>query len=779
MLRHVTFGGIIVLCAFLCSVLTGSAAAVGDATSGGDACPNEASPGFRASLPDCRAYEQVTPVFKDGVSLGGRAVAENGSGVIAHVLGGFAGIEGSTELAGATYQLSRSSTGWAVTAISPPSALFPAQMWLVASPELSSTLWIAHTPAESIAAENLYIRDESGTMEKIGPLLPPSFAIGPSSGEFTAFLYGPEVQYRGASADLSHVLFALEKPQEYGYSWPGDATTGDESLYEYVGRGQVRPELVGVDNEGHLISTCSTYLGSFRSGDVYNALSADGSVVFFTAEDAGGCGAVKGPVVNELYARVDQIETVPISEPTTGAGGTCIACNDSEPKPAQFAGASQNGSKVFFLTEQELLPGASKTGDSLYEYDFDAPHGFQVSLASPGASEPDVQGVARVSEDGSHVYFVAQGVLTTEPDRSLPAGHQQALAGGDNLYVYQRDVAYPAGHVSFIATLCSGTETSGSDTDEQCQSPESDEGDWSATDARKVQATPDGRFLVFRSAGDLTPGDTSDMPQVFEYDAQTGELVWVSRPRAGYTAPEGLGAAESSAEFPGQAYSTEISPSAAARSLEVSSDGSIVVFNSMGALTSEAEQAAAAKARSAYEYESSVASGGTISNGNVYYISGEGNTTPLNTGVEGLDASGQDIFFQTAAPLVPQDTDTQNDIYDARENGGFLAPDPPAECIAEACTGPALAPSLIPSGATSAAPDQPPGTGAKTPVPTPKVPTQSVLTRRQRLARALRACIREPRHKRAACETAALKRYGVHTTKIKPTKIPSRAFNRR
>jgi hypothetical protein len=42
-----------------------SAFAAGDANE--DACRNEASSGFRASVPDCRAYELVSSPFKEGV----------------------------------------------------------------------------------------------------------------------------------------------------------------------------------------------------------------------------------------------------------------------------------------------------------------------------------------------------------------------------------------------------------------------------------------------------------------------------------------------------------------------------------------------------------------------------------------------------------------------------------------------------------------------------------------------------------------------------------------
>jgi hypothetical protein len=66
--------------------------------------------------------------------------------------------------------------------------------------------------------------------------------------------------------------------------------------------------------------------------------------------------------------RLDGSHTVAISEPTTGPSGDCEACNESKPADAEFQGASRDGSKVFFLSEQELLPGAK--GKGLYEYDF-------------------------------------------------------------------------------------------------------------------------------------------------------------------------------------------------------------------------------------------------------------------------------------------------------------------------------------------------------------------------------------------------------------------------
>ena len=71
---------------------------------------------------------------------------------------------------------------------------------------------------------------------------------------------------------------------------------------------------------------------------------------------------------------------------------------------------------MFFTTTQALL--GHDTSENLYEYDFDAlagePKVVRVSGGDGSVSEPtaEVSGVADVSEDGSHVYFTARGVLT-------------------------------------------------------------------------------------------------------------------------------------------------------------------------------------------------------------------------------------------------------------------------------------------------------------------------------------------------------------------------------
>ena len=136
-----------------------------------------------------------------------------------------------------------------------------------------------------------------------------------------------------------------------------------------------------------------------------------------------------------------------------------------------------------------------------------------------------------------------------------------------------------------------------------------------------------------------------------------------------------------------------------------------------------------------------------------------------------LDASetGDDVFFLTSDQLVPQDTDSAVDVYDARIDGGFPGPPPrPVECEGDACQGgPGAAPAAIDTAPASATFT---GPGNLTSFPTTKpTPAKTVAqTRAQKLVKALQACRKDKRHKRrSVCEGQARKRYGPVKGKAK------------
>ena len=652
----------------------------------------------------------------------------------------------------------------------------------------------------------------------------------------------------GASADLTQSVFSIEARALEGHSnlWPGDTTMEGESLYEYVYRGApaAEPMLVGVSNPGPLvkdaeanvISRCGTQLGASSEGimgasrDTYNAVSKDGETVFFTAR---ACSDEPGePAVNELYARVGRSKTVAISEPSLPAG-ECTSpepCFGATPKEAIFQGASENGERVFFLSEQALVNGAPSTGVKLYEARLEGSTISQLVDVSadptPGQS-PEAQGVVRVSENGERIYFVARGVLSGKDTVvGREPGEAEAEAGADNLYVYEPNPAHPgSSYTVFVARLLTTPEskllTTPEESEESTLSAEEskEEGEvstlaesrgeaafdealshgasgeeafavyievearedhnlvgtlgprgtlaedtsvWSVDDGRPAQATADGHFLLFSSSADLTPGDHSKVPQLFEYDAVKQTLSRIPIGQGGTYSDDGnVSTFNDAAHIPEQSFVGEDLPTAGTFGAALSGDGSRVFFTSAARLTPQAVSGDT----NVYEY----------SEGNVYLIS-DGRDASLALGeptvrLFGSDPSGKDAFFTTADSLVPQDGETQEALYDAREAGGFPRAALSPGCSGETCRGATgTTPSLQLAGSMGQAGggNLPSSVQAKPPAkPKPKP-----LTRAQKLAQALKACMsKRNKQKRTSCKAQARKRYGAkaksskHTTK--------------
>jgi hypothetical protein len=761
-LRGLVSAGVgLVLGALLCVlVVAAPALAAGDANRA--SCPNEGMPGFRSYLADCRAYELVSPSSIDGYFVADPLVSGGGA-VIAESLGGAAETANAPGT-GAEYSFTRGTSGWLTSPLNPPAPLLGISDDAIATPPLAASsdfgrvLFGLHSAAEPSDAESLYVTEAGGAFKEVGPDVPASSLIGaPGGGALgsvtsTDLLYIHNSYLGGASSDLSHIAFVLYGPASEGegvthsYLWPGDSTMrGQEeeslpSLYEYVGTGNSEPKLVGVsdqhalasDTEAHLISQCGTIAGGPFPGarfaaESYNDVSADGSVVFFTAMDNPECSGEQPPV-NELYARVGGEKTVAVSEPSLGY------CKGSPSPPcaaAQFAGASEDGSRVLFTTSQSLLSedeGGAGNGNDLYEAEIKG--GVRTGLVQVShdpegpLAAAEVQGVARVSEDGSHVYFVARGVLTSTPNTSLAPGQQVAVAGQDNLYVYEHDSAFPNGHVAFVAHLA-----------------ESDSEDWQTFDSRRpVDLTPNGRFLLFVSSADLTPGDTSAAGQVFRYDAQTGTVVRVSIGQGGFN--ENGNTASFAASFPTQEHANFSSARESTRAM--SDDGQYVFFQSPDALTPQALEGQP----NVYEYH----------DGEVTLVS-DGQDRSVVTvlqvpsvGLVGTDSSGQDVFFTTADQLTPEDGSTQQVVYDARIEGGFPGVSP-AECSGDGCQGALSASPAVSVGGSASQSAE--GDLAPPPVAIAKAKPKPVSARSKQLARARRVCAREHGKRRRKCEARA------------------------
>jgi len=655
-------------------------------------------------LPDGRAYEMVTPSAKNGALIGSvflgtpPQVGEAGSTVVALSIQCFAGAQscvGNRQNQGEPYAFTRTSSGWVTTPLAPPVSEFSTNTsWLTGAEPVTGLFSMPTAPA---GEDDWYARQPDGSFVHIGPVTSPTLgALGVEGVIGTGRLV--------TTANLSHIVYETETV------WPFDESKG-VTTYEYVGSNATSPTLVGVSGgfgSTDLISTCGTEVGGSANSthSAYGSLSRDGRIVYFVALKCGtGSGVNEGMKVpaNELWARIDQSRSVLVSARSTSECESS-ACKTSPVGDAEFEGASTDGSRLFFTDTQQLTDRASQDpdkGDSvvtgcsqssgaggcnLYEYENTASedsaeqHLVDVSAGDSSGEGPRVQGVMAISSDGTHVYFVAKGVLATMPNDL----GETAQNGANNLYVYERYAAHPQGQLAFIATL-----------------PSSDEAQW-RNGVEYANVTPDGRFLVFESHAALTVDDArpEGPVQVYRYDAQTGNMLRISIGQDGFNDNGNAGVADASI-LPAVRAITGRDP--ARSDPTMSHDGSYVFFMSPVGLTPQAlndieigtSQSRPAYAQNVYEWHE----------GQVSLIS-DGHDTSQQGGLSavqllGADATGANVFFGTADPLVPADTDTQRDYYDARictptDPCIKQAPPPSPPCLGEACHGtPAATPPLL------------------------------------------------------------------------------------
>jgi hypothetical protein len=254
-----------------------------------------------------------------------------------------------------------------------------------------------------------------------------------------------------------------------------------------------------------------------------------------------------------------------------------------------------------------------------------------------------------------------------------------------------------------------------------------------------------GAVFVFNTnavleRGSQTFNDSAALLQAYRYDVSSQRLSCVS------CAPNGV-----------TQQAIEHGNGQRGQGREIADEGSRVFFATATKLVPAAENGVS----DVYEWEQA----GTGScqseerEGGCIYLLSSG-TSPDPSFYLDNDESGENVFFVTRAGLVKGDTDDSYDVYDARVNGGFPEPPPPAECggtCRSAGPGPVLPESL-----TSAL--GPSGNLIPT-LPPPAIEThgrsETGLTRQQKLAKALKACAKKPKRQRAACVKRAEKLYGA------------------
>ena len=650
-------------------------------------CPNQA---FRteasAKLPDCRAYEMVSPVDKNGgdVTFGEvagsftspRKSSSDGNRLAFSSLRPFSDPNAAPLVN--QYLGVRGSGGWTTQAISPPrssSFTWPPGLtgqfkafddnlcegWLLQDSELPLA------PGAPSGVASIYKRDycDPGSgYELLTPVDPPGFGF--EAGEVAPEYYVPNPQ--GFSADESHTVLRLPAALT-----PDACTTaGINQVYLSSEEGPLR--LVSALPNGNATCTNSTagrftdIVDGFRGSSLLGAISADGSKVFWTdSRDPAFGEAFLGEGPGDLYLRTNAT-----AEQSPVAGGGCtdpeLACTVAINKSgaASFWGADPEGTRAIYGVS------TAPPAEELFEYDVEAAKSKSIAKG--------VLEVAGFSKDLSRIYLVSTEALSGAQQNSEG---DEAKAGAQNLYLYERGSGFV-----FIGRLTG-------DPNQLRSSPVT----------RRSRVSPDGMHLAFTAAARLSGYDNTDVSagkaaiEVYLYDADgsggPGELRCVSCNPSG-ARPRGRNLGNSSsprftaATIP--AWTEQLQPTRL-----LSDDGSRLYFESYDDLLPRDSNGKV----DIYEWERAPdAEACTEAGADLYDESSGGCLSLISSGQspsdsELIDASqgGSDVFFTTGSSLLPQDPGLV-DVYDAREGGGYPPPPkPPAICEGDACQGAVSAPN--------------------------------------------------------------------------------------
>lgn len=606
-------------------------------------CANESlRTGPSAALPDCRAYEQLTPpekggaqdIFKYASTAEYSVPGEDGDSLMLRAPGVQWGT--SPDPAASTYIFRRGAAAWQMTSATPVAGGEDSFRPEIFNPDLSQTGLQAGWYTTSVSSSP-HLEFEVGTPG--GPYVTAASALRsrvPTPGGWAA-----------ASPDFSKLVLAVEDRTLTGHA-TGTATGTD--LYEYA-EGQLRQLNVSGPSPGATIGSCGATLvrgGAEGGGELASphAVSADGSRVFFEAVPSANCSEP-----THLYMRLQtatgQLETRDIG-------------------PYSFLAANAAGTEL-------LLQATSGTSSEIFLYDTEA--ASLRGLFSIRKGEDSVW----ASEDLSSIYISSVERLTADAP-PLPA---DASEGPRNVYRY--DLA--AGSLSF---LFQGDDVAGSPVGER----------YLQFTARSVGGLPGGsakgpeaeQAYRYDSATELvqclscaSPFDPE--PALLAFYKEKGTPTVDGVPRLQFSSANGD-------------YAFFDTPAAL---VPRDTDGEVQPEGPSNEGNGEHRSASYSTSSDVYEWRRDGLDGCTHLQGCISLLTtGKGGYKNV---LLGSADEGRDVFIATHESLLSQDQDNAGDIYDVRSNGGFPPPPPrPVQCEGDAChnlTTPPAEPTLsssVPSG---------------------------------------------------------------------------------
>ncbi len=669
--------GLLALAAVLAAVLLQVPAANAAGT-----CPNEAIREAQGTtdLPECMALEMVSPPKKFVEAAIEPIVSIDGERVRFRSQAALANTPGLHTFGGDRYVATRTAGGWVTAPTSPPTT---AEIWIggefyggpfTYSADLTRWNLMGGTQSQVNAGViRIYSGGLDGSFFPLSPLLVPINDSGDPGLVSTL----SSTETTGASTDLSTTVF---RPKLEATSFlPGDPRNApNDYVVSLNSAGEPSIELLARDKDEKVWGApeCGAFTGGDGGETSQGAISPDGGRIFMSARpaqsDDAKCNITPPLPPLRIFVRT-RTPAGPVIDPLLPGG----QAEWEEAGYDLFEGASVDGSKVYFTTTRDLLPSDQDSGSQcsseagvsdgcdLYLYDFDQPGGerlTEVSLPSqPGESADVLHTITAISGDGSHAYYVAEGVLSGANSEG-----KSPSQGDPNLYLYERDSAHPNGRTTFIATLDPGDAKSlwgvaKSFSDDAYAVPRM------GRDGEGHEIGGDGHVLAFATKAPLSANDADGLHRdVYRYDSESEALECISCANNGVD--EGFDVRV--------IVQTYVPTSAAAvEGRWVSEDGEAIAFETAEPLAAGDDDASANA-----------------------YLWRRGQLTRLPGLAPTLSLSGKQVAFSTRMALLPEDIDTTYDVYVARVDGGFASqPESPA-CSGEGCQGArGASPAVLPS----------------------------------------------------------------------------------
>jgi sugar lactone lactonase YvrE len=591
-------------------------------------------------LPDCRAYELVSPssagnvvFFPEAGPVGQDATspARFGFG------GGLGAIEGTepTDSSVDSYVATRTDTGWTTHYVGIPG---------------SQTLGSGTAVGDLGFDKFIDFKTDGGFPGVPQPLpkLPYVWSADGSplgrwpadigsipGGDSTVGAFQPSPDFSHLAFSSSNVDFTAGQAGEEGL------TTAPGSAYDYNTRTETI-NLISRDANGQYIQQQPTnrsstgefilfptanevtYQISSRPAQMYPGVSTNGSHILMSTANSPFQGFSSPLPLVRLYMRVDDAVTYEVSH------GQSV----------DFVGMAADGSKVLFTSDQQLTADDHDTSTDLYMWSEATDSLVRLSTGDNGAGNSDACSASWTEGCGvAPVEGMTAAGNASETDNSFATGNgavyfyspeqldgTKGVVGQRNLYVYR------GGQVEFVTTLAPDKPVT------------------------RIQVSPDGAHAAFVTASRVTSSDNAGFQEMYSFEPSSGALVCVScEPRG--NPPSG-------------------NVQASVHGIFMSNDGR-TFFYSPDALVPQDTNGL----HDVYEFVEGrpqlITSGLGSSDKQVTV----GQVRPA--GLEGVSGDGVNVYFSTYDTLVPQDRNGQFlKFYDARTGGGFPIVPPATPCAA-------------------------------------------------------------------------------------------------